>query len=196
MFGRQEQIVIVSGLPRSGTSVMMQMLVAGGVPALTDGARVADTDNPRGYYEFERAKKIKTDQGWLSEARGKVVKMVHVLLLDLPRDVAGQEYAVVFMRRNLDEVVKSQGVMLERSGKKGGNIAPEQLKTVYLQQIDRVLKDMAGRKNVRLMEVDYRDVVGDPAATARRVAEFVGGGMDVGAMAGAVDGGLYRNRGA
>lgn len=195
MMEASQQITIVSGLPRSGTSVMMQMLVAGGIPALTDGERVADTDNPRGYYEYERAKKIKTDQGWLEDARGKVVKMVHVLLLDLPRDVAGQEYAVVFMRRNLDEVVKSQGVMLERAGKKGGNIAPEQLKIVYLQQIDRVLKEMAGRKNVRLLEVDYRDVVGDPAGTARRVTEFVGGDLDAGAMAGAVDGGLYRNRG-
>ena len=100
--------------------MMMQMLVAGGVAALTDGIRLADTDNPRGYYEFERVKKIKTDQAWLAEARGKVVKMVHLLLLDLP---PGTACDVVFMRRDLSEVAHSQAVMLERAGKGPGKLS-------------------------------------------------------------------------
>ena len=109
-------ITIVSGLPRSGTSVTMQMLVAGGIPPLTDDIRTPDEDNPRGYFEFERAKKIKTDKAWLPDGQGRVVKMVHILLLDLPMD---RRYDIVFMRREPHEVVKSQGVMLARSGKSG-----------------------------------------------------------------------------
>lgn len=191
-----ERITIVSGLPRSGTSVMMQMLVAGGMAALTDGQRVADEDNPRGYYELERAKKIKTDRTWLEEARGKAVKMVHLLLLDLPPgDVSGPEYAIVFMRRDLDEVVRSQRVMLERSGKSGAALTPERLMDVYRRQIEQVLGFVSKHPRARVLEVDYRDVVADATGTAARVAAFVGGGLDVGAMAAAVDSGLYRNRG-
>jgi hypothetical protein len=106
-------ITIVSGLPRSGTSMMMQMLAAGGMPALADNLRQADEDNPRGYYEFERVKEVATDSSWLDEAEGKAVKMVYRLLYDLPAD---RSYRVIFMIRSLDEVIASQQVMLERSG--------------------------------------------------------------------------------
>src|SRR5947209_18564630 len=108
------EIVIVSGLPRSGTSLMMQMLEAGGLEVVTDGIRAADTDNPRGYYEFERVKKIKTDAAWLPGARGKAVKMVSQLLYDLP---AGEAYRILFMDRDLDEVLASQEKMLARLGR-------------------------------------------------------------------------------
>lgn len=190
-----QPITIVSGLPRSGTSVMMQMLVAGGIPPLTDELRQPDADNPRGYYEYERAKKIKTDRAWLPEAEGKVVKMVHLLLLDLPLD---RRYDIVFMRREPHEVVKSQSVMLARSGKQGGAIAPEQLIAVYQQQIERVLGFLAGSPLVQVHEVSYNELIREPAAAARGIAAFLGanGGrvMDVDAMAGAVDPALYRNR--
>ncbi len=190
-----QPITIVSGLPRSGTSVMMQMLVAGGIPPLTDELRKADADNPRGYYEYERAKKIKTDRAWLPEAEGKVVKMVHLLLLDLPLD---RRYDIVFMRREPHEVVKSQSVMLARSGKQGGAIAPEQLIAVYQQQIGRVLGFLASSPRARVHEVSYNELIREPAAAARGIASFLGanGGrvMDVDAMAGAVDATLYRNR--
>ena len=108
-----EFMAIVSGLPRSGTSMMMQMLEAGGMEVLTDGIRQANEDNPRGYYEFERVKQIKEDPGWLEEAQGKVVKMVSMLLFDLP---AGYRYRIVFMRREMREILTSQRVMLERLG--------------------------------------------------------------------------------
>ena len=169
----------------------MQMLVAGGIEPLTDNIRKADTDNPRGYYEFERAKQIKHDKAWLAEAQGKVVKMVHLLLLDLPMD---RRYDIVFMRRDPHEVVKSQGVMLARSGKSGGAIAPDQLIAVYNQQIARVLGFLAQSPCVRVLEVSYNDLVREPGAGARRIAEFVGRPMDVDAMIAAVDPGLYRNR--
>ena len=105
------EIIIVSGLPRCGTSLMMQMLVQGGFEAVTDHIRTADTDNPRGYYELEKVKKIKEDASWLPETRGKVVKMVSQLLFDLP---ASERYRVIFMQRDLDEMLASQEKMLER----------------------------------------------------------------------------------
>ena len=107
-------LTIVSGLPRSGTSLMMKMLEAGGLPVLVDNVREADVDNPRGYYEFEPVKALKSDASWVAPALGKAVKMVYLLLMDLPSD---QDYRVVFMRRNLDEVLASQKAMLDRMGK-------------------------------------------------------------------------------
>src|SRR6516225_5664390 len=96
--GMMDAIIIVSGLPRSGTSLMMQMLDNGGVPVVTDNIRTADTDNPRGYYEFERVKKIKQDASWLPATRGKAVKMVSQLLYDLP---PSEKYRIIFLERDL-----------------------------------------------------------------------------------------------
>src|SRR5208283_3954323 len=106
-------ITIVSGLPRSGTSLMMQMLVAGGMTPLSDGERKADTDNPRGYLEWERIKQLPKEPGLIAEAEGKVVKVVSQLLLSLPE---GPHYRIVFMQRPLAEVLKSQEQMLKRRG--------------------------------------------------------------------------------
>jgi LPS sulfotransferase NodH len=189
-------ITIVSGLPRSGTSLMMQMLHAGGIEAVTDQERKPDADNPRGYYEFERVKKLKTDKAWLPEANGKQVKMVHVLLLDLPTTLpAGVGgYRVVFMRRHLEEVIKSQAVMLERHGKTGAALPPEKLMGLFKQQIDQVQAHCAKHPCFKLMEQSYNELMADPAAAAARLDEFLGGGMDRAAMVGAVDPSLYRNK--
>jgi hypothetical protein len=184
-------ITIVSGLPRSGTSLMMQMLVAGGIPALSDNIRTPDADNPRGYYEFERAKQIKADKAWLSDAQGKVVKMVHLLLLDLPMD---RRYDIVFMRRDPQEVVKSQSVMLARSGKAGAALPPEKLIAVYAQQIAKVQAFLAQNACVRVLEVSYNDLIRDPASAARTISGFLQRPMNTDAMVGAVDPALYRNR--
>ncbi len=194
-------ITIVSGLPRSGTSLMMQMLHAGGIEAVTDGERKPDADNPKGYYEFERVKKIKSDKSWLPDAVGKQVKMVHLLLLDLPTGepasplppgVSG--YRVVFMRRHLEEVLKSQKVMLERSGKSGAALPPERLMALYKQQIDQVLAHCAKHACFKLMEMSYNDLMADPKSAADRLDTFLGGGLDTQAMQAAVDPSLYRNR--
>src|SRR5262245_40494991 len=109
-----DEIIIVSGLPRSGTSLMMQLLDAGGVEVVTDGVRAADPDNPRGYYEFEKVKQVKRDASWLPGVRGKAVKMVSQLLLDLPPT---ERYRVVFMERDLAETIDSQERMLQRLGR-------------------------------------------------------------------------------
>lgn len=186
-----QPIVIVSGLPRSGTSVMMQMIHAGGLPALADGIRTPDEDNPRGYFEFERVKQIKTDKAWLTDAPGKVVKMVHLLLLDLP---PGNEYRVVFLRRNLDEVLSSQKKMLARSGRAGAALNDAQMKTIYAQQIDKVLGWMRTQPHIQFIEINYRDLIDHPREQAQKINAFLGGTLDESKMSSAIDPTLYRNR--
>ena len=110
-------VTVVSGAPRSGTSMMMRMLAVGGIAPLTDGVRVPDTDNPHGYYEYEPVKRTKADDSWLGQAAGRAVKMVHLLLRDLPAD---RSYRVILMRRDLTEMVTSQRRMLERLGRDTG----------------------------------------------------------------------------
>lgn len=185
-------LTIVSGLPRSGTSLMMQLLAAGGIPPVTDNQRTPDEDNPRGYFEFEKVKKLKTDTSWIPGAQGKLVKMVHLLLLDLPLK---HSYRVVFMRRNLDEVVKSQSIMLQRQGKSGAALHPDKLKALYTQQIDQVQAHMTRHpQQFAFTEISYKRLVEDPPVTVMKLCEFLGGGLDPAAMVAAVDPKLYRNR--
>jgi hypothetical protein len=187
---RPGEVTIVSGLPRSGTSMMMRMIAAGGIPALTDGVRAADPDNPLGYFEFEPVKRTREDPSWLQRAAGHVVKMVHVLLRDLPDD---RPYAVVMMRRDLDEVLASQAAMLARSGRPAARIPPDALKRVYSAQLSEVERHMDARSNFRRMTIEHARVLADPLGEARGVAAFLG--LDsASAMAAAVDPSLYRNR--
>ena len=187
----RDYVTVVSGLPRSGTSLAMQMLEAGGVPALTDRVRTPDDDNPRGYFEFERVKHLRTDKAWLDGAAGKAVKIIHALLTELPD---GREYRVLFMRRDPGEVVRSQAAMLARSGRSGAGLAPERLAAVYAQQLAGVERWMAGRPALAALDVPYAGLVAEPVAWAERINAFLGGGLDTGAMAAAVDPALYRNR--
>jgi len=185
-------VVIVSGLPRSGTSMMMQMLEAGGVPVLTDRARAADEDNPRGYYEFEPVKQTKKDSSWLEQAPGKVVKMVHLLLLDLPLD---RTYHVVFMRRKLEEVVRSQNVMLERKGKTNADLRDEQVMGLFRQQLKQVEDYLTGHPEFKVLYVNYNEMLARPQPLVQAVDEFLGGGLNTSAMLGVVEPSLYRQRG-
>jgi len=185
-------VIIVSGLPRSGTSLLMQMLHAGGVPALTDSIRAADADNPRGYFEFERVKQVKADKAWLDDAAGKAVKIVHLLLMELPCD---REYRVIMLRRDLREVIRSQTKMLERSGKRGAAMPAEKLMHVFESQMQTVQAWMAARPNFKTLTVEYAQVIADPQTQAQAIAAFLGGALDVAAMAKAVDPALYRNKG-
>jgi hypothetical protein len=182
-------VIIVSGLPRSGTSLMMQMLDSGGIPVLTDHLRTPDTDNPRGYYEFERVKKTKQDPSWLGEARGKAVKMVSQLLYDLP---AGERYRVLFMERDLEEVLRSQEKMLARLGREA---APRELmKQAYLLHLERLHDWLRGLPHFQVLRVNYRNLVEQPGPQARRVCDFLDGRPDIDGMVRSVDPLLYRNR--
>jgi Sulfotransferase domain len=184
-------IVVVSGLPRSGTSMAMKMLEAGGLATVTDGQRVADEDNPKGYYEDERVKRLhkEEDKTWLLEARGKVVKIISFLLKSLPDE---HNYKVVFMHRNLREIVASQNKMLSRLGKPNDlpDAAAVQLLTTQEKEASFFLK----RPQFEVLELNYTDVLGQARAQAQRMAEFVGEPLDIDKMAAVVDKELYRNR--
>lgn len=188
-----QPIVVVSGLPRSGTSMMMRMLVAGGVPALVDGVRAADVSNPNGYFEFEPVKGLDKDGdlSWLPGARGKAVKIISQLLTWLPESY---DYRVVFMHRDLDEVLASQQAMLSRRGEPAGHGDEPRMRELYTAHLDQVQRFLAGRRCFRPLYVHYREAVADPAAAAAQVAALVGRPLDQNAMARAVDGSLYRNR--
>jgi len=184
-------VVVVSGLPRSGTSLMMQMLESGGVPVFADFERTADEDNPKGYYELEGVKKMKDRPGVLDEAPGKVVKIIHMLLEHLP---AGHTYKVVFMRRSIDEVIASQRKMLDRSGKKGAALPAAALKKVFGDQLKKVDAMLRARQEVEVLDVEHRALLTDPAPVIEQLDAFLGGGLDTDKMQGVIDPGLYRNR--
>jgi hypothetical protein len=184
-------ITIVSGLPRSGTSLMMQMLDAGGLPVLSDGERKADTDNPKGYLEWERIKQLPKNPSLISEAEGKVVKVISELILSLPMD---HEYRIVFMQRPLPEVLKSQDEMLRRRGNVdsiGDNSAIEEF---FQRHLIEVNKWIAGKPNVQITRVHYHRVLREPKLVAEEVAAFLKTPLDLEAMTRQVDGSLYRNR--
>jgi hypothetical protein len=185
-----EFLTIVSGLPRSGTSMMMRMLETGGLPVLTDQVRTPDDDNPNGYYEFEAVKQTKEDPAWLEGSEGKAVKMVYRLLYDLPAD---RSYKVLFMRRKLEEVLASQRVMLDRHGM-ADSVSEEQMEALFRSEIDAFYRWADKQSHLELIDVDYNRMQADPKAEAARVNRFLGGALDEDAMVAVVDQSLYRNR--
>ena len=186
-------LVLVSGLPRSGTSMLMQMLEKGGMPIVTDKVRTPDEDNPKGYHEFERIKEIDktTDKSWLKNYRGQVIKTISFLLQDLPLDL---NYQVLFMRRDIEEVLRSQNKMLERNGAGGTLVPDEKMRQNYEFHLKKVYYRLAHTPNFQVLYLDYPAVVEDPLREARRISAFLGRGLNPEAMASAVESGLYRNR--
>jgi hypothetical protein len=184
-------ITIVSGLPRSGTSLMMQMLVAGGMTALSDGERQADTDNPRGYLEWERIKTLPTDPGCIAEAEGKVVKVISRLLLSLPAD---HDYQVIFVQRPLPEVLASQEAMMRRRGTYKPAANPGAIVDAFGKHLREVWAWLEGKPHVRALEVRYHDVLNEPEKVIQKLTEFLGIPLDATAMTQQVDASLYRNR--
>lgn len=185
-------VVIVSGLPRSGTSMMMKMLEAGGQAILTDNLREADANNPKGYYEFERVKNMKDgDLAWMSEAAGKVVKIVTGLIMFLP---AEYNYKIIFMRRDLNEILSSQKKMLGRLGKEDDNIPDDKMAKVYEEHLKEVRSWLFRQPNIETLYVNYNSMVKDPTESLTKINVFLGGSMDVPTMAAVVDKELYRER--
>jgi hypothetical protein len=184
-------IVVVSGLPRSGTSMAMKMLEAGGLRLVTDGLRTADEDNPKGYYEDERVKDLHQarDKSWLRESRGKVIKVISFLLKSLPDD---NNYKVLFMHRDLREIVASQNKMLSHRGER--NDTPDDRAVALLEEQVRDARFFLRRPQFEAFELSYRETLDRPGALALRMAEFVGEALDVEKMTQVVDVQLYRNR--
>jgi Sulfotransferase domain len=184
-------VTIVSGLPRSGTSLMMQMLRAGGVPLLTDGRRAPDEHNPLGYFEHEPVKHSRNDLAWLEQADGKAVKVVHLLLPCLPAD---RNYRVIFMRRDLAEVILSQRVMLQQQGRPVAAMTDEALAAIFEKQLATTREWLTGRANFSVLYVNHRDVIDQPATIAAQINSFLGGSLRTNEMAAAVNPALYRQR--
>ncbi len=185
-------VIVVSGLPRSGTSMMMKMLAAGGVPLLTDHIREADSDNPQGYYEFERVKKLdKGDTAWVAEAQGQAVKIISQLLKHLP---ATYDYKVIFMRRHMDEVLASQQKMLLNRGEDTAAVSEETLAQLFEAHLGQVMHWLEQQPHMTTLFLQYSDVVSAPLSQAQAIQTFLAADLDVAAMATAVDPDLYRNR--
>jgi len=198
-------ITIVSGMPRSGTSMMMQMLEAAGLEIATDGERSADEDNPKGYFELDDVKRIRADASFLEATVGKVVKIVAPLLPHLPKKF---DYRIIFMERELEEVLASQRTMLERNQRAAARANDEALKRAYSRQLRQVKIWLARQSNISTAFVAHRISVETPMITAASVEEFLFGAGNEGTnatwpavenerierMARVVDAGLHRQQ--
>ncbi|HCR19679.1 MAG TPA: sulfotransferase family protein [Candidatus Latescibacteria bacterium] len=188
-----DTIAVVSGLPRSGTSMMMQMLEAGGMVILTDRIRVADEDNRKGYYEYEKVKSLKSDQNWLADASGKVVKIISELLKYLP---GSYTYKIVFMERDILEVLASQDQMLLRRGiEAAGEVDNSQIAQIFEKHLAETRSWLEQKPSMETLYINHNDVLGSPLIQAESINEFLGNSMDVVRMASVIDRGLYRQRG-
>jgi len=187
----REFITVVSGLPRSGTSMMMSALVAGGLEALTDSIRAADEDNPKGYFELEKVKGLEKDNSWLDDAKGKAVKIISALLKHLP----GQhQYKIIFMRRNMNEVLASQRQMLIRRGEPTDAVSDERMAEMFRKHLRDVEAWLERQPNAEVLYVSYNEAIDNPASCIATVTSFLGGGLDTEKMASAIDRKLHRQR--
>lgn len=187
-----QPVIVVSGLPRSGTSMMMKMLEAGGLPVLIDGLRAADTDNPEGYYELERVKGLdKGDTAWVADARGHGVKVISALLEFLPPT---QEYRVIFMHRRIEEVLRSQRKMLAHRGENNSGVSDAEMAILFAKHVEKVQAWMRQQPNFRVLDVNYNALLADPLPYVRAVNQFLGNTLDERRMAEVVNPDLYRNR--
>jgi hypothetical protein len=190
--GSKQSVTIVSGLPRSGTSMMMKMLDAGGIPPLTDEIRTADKDNPRGYYEFERVKKLdEGDTAWLEDAQGSAVKVISALLQHLP---AGYSYKIIFMERKMEEVLASQRQMLIRRGEPADSVSDEKMMDLFDKHLEQIQTWLAEQPNMDVLYVSYNEILGNPIEQADRINRFLDNRLDVEEMVRVVDEALYRQR--
>ncbi len=186
-----DTITVVSGLPRSGTSMMMNMLEKGGILPLTDQERGPNVDNPKGYYEYERVKDLPEDTGWLDKAEGKTVKVLAELVKHLPD---GYDYKIIFMQRHLKEIIESQKKMLERRGEDPEKVSDEELMAMFKKYKQMLKKQIEESPNMEVLYVSYNAIMEDPEGNVERVNEFLTGDLDKEAMLSVIDEDLYRNR--
>jgi hypothetical protein len=188
---KSKSIIVVSGLPRSGTSMMMKMLAEGGLKVVTDARRTADDDNPNGYFEFEPVKQM-TDGNtrWLEEAQGGVVKVISALLEHLP---ANHNYKVIFMERAIQEVLASQKKMLANR-REDPTISDAEMAQQFQNHLKAIKYWLARQPNLSVLYVDYNKMMVSPQEDCQRVADFIGLPVDVAKMLSVPNESLYRNR--
>ena len=196
LFARQsaparKEIVIVSGLPRSGTSMMMKMLEQGGLEIVTDALRSADDDNPNGYYEFETVKQLPEGQiGWLDGAQGKVVKVISALLEYLPSQY---RYKIIFMERSIGEVLASQKKMLANRKEESG-VDDAGMQDQFQKHVMAAKFWLARQPNLSVLYVDYNKMLAAPDKYCQSVVDFIDMRLDVDKMRAVPNERLYRNR--
>jgi hypothetical protein len=184
-------ITVVSGVPRSGTSLMMQMLAAGGLTPLVDGQRAADAGNPRGYFEWEKAKSLAREPDCIAEAEGKVVKIISSLLFSLPNTFA---YKVIFMERPLGEVVASQAAAIEKLGTLAPAIAAEAMERALEAHLKQVKASLRLRPEMSVCWIGHHDALQNPQRACETIQQFLGIRLNIPAMIAQVDLSLYRQR--
>ena len=184
-------IIVVSGLPRTGTSMMMKMLEAGGIEVITDSVRKADRDNPKGYYELERVKTIKHDAGWLDGAEGKAFKMVTKLLPYLP---AKHQYQIILMERSLPEVLASQKKMLARLNKPMPKADDATMVRYYRNHIEKIKTWLSSKRNIDYISIVYNKIIDNPKGSIDELCEFLQANAHCGKMLDVIDEKLYRNK--
>ncbi len=187
-----DKIIIVSGLPRSGTSLLMQMMEAGGYEIVKDELRGADIDNPKGYYEFEKTKALNKDASWVPECRGKVIKIVSPLLRYLPLT---EDYDIIFIKRNLDEVLASQKKMMARRKSDDGGISDEKMKQYFEDHLRTVESWFKQHRNFNSLFLQFDELIQQPEWAAEKLSEFLGikPSSNIQKMTACVDKKLYRN---
>lgn len=185
-------IPVVSGLPRSGTSLMMSMLAAGGLEVLTDHIRTPDEDNPVGYFEFEEVKKlIEGQHAWLNEANGKAVKVISTLLPFLPD---GYPYRIIFMRRPIQEVLASQRRMLINRGENPDKVSDAQMAEMFEKNLQQSERWINSQSHVARIDIHYKHLIASPRPLVSKINAFLGGGLDEEKMLGVINPSLYRQR--
>jgi hypothetical protein len=187
----QNAVIVVSGLPRSGTSMMMKMLNAGGVEPVTDNIRTADEDNPKGYYELEKVKQLDKDNSWIADCKGKALKVISMLLKPLP---AGQSYKIIFMRRKMEEILASQKQMLIRRGQPTDTIPDAKMAEMFEKHLKDIESFIEKQPYMDCLYINYNEVLENPAENIEKVNRFLGGALNSTAMLEVVDQALHRQR--
>ncbi|HLC83749.1 MAG TPA: sulfotransferase domain-containing protein, partial [Bacteroidia bacterium] len=184
-------ITIVSGMPRSGTSMMMQMLQAGGLDILTDNVRANDENNPKGYLEYQKVKSLASDNSWVHEGQNKVIKVIAQLLQHLP---SSYQYKVIFMEREMEEIIQSQQIMLGKKADVDKKIYPTVLADTFKKQLEKTRSWIKTHPQFEVTYVFYTDVINNPTEVAENLAGFLDADLNIEAMAEIVDESLYRNK--
>jgi len=184
-------IILVSGLPRSGTSMMMQMLEAGGIELVVDDVRKADEDNLKGYYELEKIKALETDSAWLESAYGKAVKIISFWLYHLPRE---NTYKIIFMKREMAEILASQQTMLKRRGQPTDRTSDHVMAEKFNIHLKKLSNWLDRQNNMQSIDIFYNKIILNPAEQSQKINRFLGNRLDVDKMAGVVDSSFYRQR--
>lgn len=171
MSGLGDDVLVVTGIPRSGTSMVMALLEAGGIPLFVDGARPPDASNPRGYFEHSAVMRTQTDASWVAAARGRAVKVVAPLPCALP---TGVPYRVIVIERDLRDVLASQRRMLDRAGRGPGVGDDETLGVALARALARTRQWIASQARPVALELRYEEVLRSPDAAAAQLGVFAG----------------------